>query len=132
MSDEYQRGRDDELADIIAYLLSPVAPSLDPDPGRRGAINDLGNNLRWAFANLLKNKEWRASSVPEYRWTTSPPTTPGWYWAMRKPRGEFELQVVRFIEPEIVLSMSGDELDSSDFDLWSGPIEPPTMTEGRP
>lgn len=76
-------------------------------------------------------------------WSTSPPTKPGWYWARIKGDADRVLGapiVVRVrtrmkaFDTLIAEHAGLDEEFASEmdeFDLWSGPIEPPKMTEGK-
>lgn len=65
---------------------------------------------------------------PPLRWTTTPPTEPGWFWA-RRPAGD--TGVVRVERDELdgalVVFSAGSECDlpTSVFVGWCGPLERP-------
>jgi len=63
------------------------------------------------------------------RWTSSPPTVPGFYWL--RVRGEFEPEVVWVTELQgrLHLYLCGSEepapLEGDDQHEWFGPLIPP-------
>jgi hypothetical protein len=70
-----------------------------------------------------------AAATP--RWTTEPPTKNGHYWARYRKGGHIE--PVRIYEDcrEVAVQGYGPGLvPIEEFDLWSGPIDPPNMTQG--
>lgn len=54
------------------------------------------------------------ASAPALTWTKTPPTAPGWYWAVFARRVECRART-----------------RIEDFTLWAGPIEPPALPEGE-
>ena len=77
--------------------------------------------------------------MPELRWTTEPPTVPGWYWVRWSPRkpwsGQSEVEVVEVLVPKsgaVYLDHCGRSPEweslSANWLEWSGPIPEPTGT----
>ncbi len=74
------------------------------------------------------------------KWTTEPPTKPGWYWARTVGDKTKTLNVVQVVLGDFyrkagsleVLTSGWDKPEQlSDFDLWAGPIEAPPLPEGK-
>lgn len=70
------------------------------------------------------------------KWTTEPPTKPGWYWARPGPkwtdRETQAVQVMSIGSTRLVSAPGCDGFTDLDYyDLWAGPIEAPPLPEGE-
>jgi hypothetical protein len=63
------------------------------------------------------------------RWTTEPPTVPGWYW-MRTPQGQIGCHLVLTIGNRMAIVDSWGLVCAAGLECeWSGPIPEPEEGE---
>ena len=64
------------------------------------------------------------------KWTATPPTVPGWYWAYDY-RERIAVVVHAFYmglnDKYLTLVCQWDNRDASEFSLWAGPLESPEL-----
>lgn len=59
------------------------------------------------------------------KWATTPPTEPGWYWAMSRLFQRPVLVLVEYLEGVWCVAYTGDAVRFGDFSYWLGPLPEP-------